>query len=71
MMSLEELEAYFNGIDLPEKVKLVQGVLIEDVPLFIASHISFVKGNPDLRSAEVFLQRLQRLQEVIEEKSNK
>jgi hypothetical protein len=65
-MSLEELEAYFNGIELPEKVELVQGVVIEDVPLFLQSHFSYVRNNGTLKSADAFLQRLIQLQVILE-----
>lgn len=68
-MSVEELEAYFNGITLPEKVELVQGVVIVDVPLFLQSHFSYIKNNSTFKSADVFLQRLNQLH-VILEKSN-
>jgi hypothetical protein len=66
-MSVEELEAYFTGIELPEKVELVQGVVIEDIPLFLDSHFSYLKKNGDLKSADVFLMRLRQLQAKIEE----
>lgn len=65
-MSVEELEAYFAGIELPEKVELEQGVVIEDIPLFLQSHFSYLKNNGTLKSADVFLVRLQKLHEKIE-----
>jgi hypothetical protein len=65
-MSLEELEIYFNGIALPEKVELVQGVVIEDVPLFLQSHFSYVRNNRALKSADAFLQRLNQLHAILE-----
>ncbi len=66
-MSIEELEAYFAGIELPEKMELVQGVVIEDIPLFLQSHFSYVRNNPDLKSADVFLMRLHQLHDKLEE----
>jgi hypothetical protein len=66
-MSLEELEAYFNGITLPEKVELVQGVVIEDIPLFLESHFSYIRNNSTLKSTEIFLVRLRQLHAKIEE----
>lgn len=66
-MSSEELEAYFAGIELPEKVELVQGVVIEDIPLFLESHFSYLKRNGTLKSADVFLMRLNQLHDKIEE----
>lgn len=66
MMSIEELEAYFAGIELPERIELEQGVVIEDIPLFLESHFSYVKNNGDLKSAEVFVIRLNQLQAKLE-----
>jgi len=65
-MSVEELEAYFAGIELPERVELEQGVVIEDIPLFLESHFSYLKKNGDLKSADVFLVRLHQLHAKIE-----
>jgi len=67
-MSVEELEAYFEGIALPEQVELVTGVIIMDVPLFLESHFSYIKDNPGLKSTDVFLQRLNDLHTVMEKK---
>jgi len=67
-MSLEELEAYFQGIELPDQVELVTGVVIMDVPLFLQSHFSYIKANPGLKSADVFLQRLNDLHTILEKK---
>jgi len=65
-MSIEELEAYFTGIELPQKIELIQGVMIEDLPLFLDSHLSYVKKNESLKSAEVFIQRLHQLHAKME-----
>lgn len=67
-MSVEELEAYFEGIALPDQVELVTGVVIMDVPLFLQSHFSYIKNNPGLRSTDVFLQRLNDLHLILEKK---
>jgi len=67
-MSVEELEAYYEGIELPETVELVTGVVILDVPLFLQSHFSYIKNNPGLRSTDVFLQRLNQLHDILESK---
>lgn len=69
-MSIEELEAYFAGIELPERIELEQGVVIEDIPLFLESHFSYVKNNGDLKSAEVFVIRLNQLQAKLEATQN-
>lgn len=69
-MSIEELEAYFTGIELPEKIELEQGVVIEDLPLFLDSHFNYLKNNSDLKSAEVFLIRLNKLHDRLEGAQN-
>jgi len=65
-MSIEELEAYFNGIELPARIELEKGVAIEDIPLFLESHFNYIKANSELRSAEVFINRLHQLQAKLE-----
>lgn len=65
-MSAEEFEAWFEGIDLPEKAELEKGVMVEDVPLFLASHLSYLKKNEGLKSAEVFVRRLEQLKAKLE-----
>jgi len=67
-MSLEELQAYFEGIDLPGQVELVTGVVIMDLPLFLESHFNYIKANPGLKSTDVFLQRLNDLHAILEKK---
>ena len=67
-MSVEELEAYFQGIELPEQVELVTGVVIMDIPLFLQSHFSYIKSNPGLKSIDVFLHRLNQLHDILENK---
>ncbi|MBB6501649.1 DUF6965 family protein [Pedobacter cryoconitis] len=65
-MTIEELEAYFTGITLPEQIELEKGVVIMDIPLFLESHLSYVKKNGHLKSADVFIYRLNLLQERLE-----
>lgn len=60
-MTAEELEAYFTGIALPSNVQIDTGVIIEDVPLFIESHINYIKANEGRRGTEVYYDRLNRL----------
>jgi len=67
-MSVEELEAYFEGIELPDQVELVTGVVIMDVPLFLESHFSYIKNNVGLKSTDVFLSRLNELHVILESK---
>jgi len=65
-MSIEELEAYFTEITLPEQIELERGVMIKDLPLFLESHLSYVKLKGDLKSAEVFIHRLHLLKDQLE-----
>lgn len=67
-MSVEELEAYYQGVELPETVELVPGVVIMDLPLFLESHFSYIKNNQGLKSTDVFLQRLNDLHAILEKK---
>jgi len=66
-MTIEELEAYFTGITLPKQIELEKGVVVMDIPLFLESHLSYVKKNSHLKSADVFVRRLHQLQERLEE----
>lgn len=65
-MTIEELEAYFEGIDLPERVVLNQATTIVDVKKFIKSHIITVKAHGHIRAYESFLDRLIQLKDIIE-----
>lgn len=67
-MSVEELSAYFEGIELPQQVELETGVVIMDVPLFLESHFSYINDNPQLKSINPFLYRLNQLQQILEVK---
>jgi len=67
-MTVEELEAAFIGIDLPEEAQLYPGVIIRDVPKFIASHIATIKNASNARMSDAFVDRLVRLLEIIEQR---
>jgi predicted Zn-dependent protease with MMP-like domain len=60
-MTAEELAGYFTGIALPDKVQIDSGVVIEDVPLFIESHLNYIKANEGKKGTEVYYDRLNRL----------
>jgi hypothetical protein len=60
-MTAEELAGYFTGIALPAKVQIDSGVVIEDVPLFIESHLNYIKANEGKKGTEVYYDRLNRL----------
>lgn len=65
-MTAEELEGYFTGITLPTNVQVDTGVVIEDVPLFIESHINYIKANEGKKGTEVYYERLNKLIAYIE-----
>lgn len=69
-MSIEELEAYFAGIELPASIDLGKGVMIRDLPLFLHSHLTYIKNSGSLKSAEVFVDRLHQLHAKLESKEN-
>jgi len=60
-MTPEELEGYFTGITLPDQVDIDTGVTIVDVPLFIASHLNYIRANEGKKGTEVYYDRLNRL----------
>ncbi len=66
-MTIDELEAAFVGINLPEEAELYPGVIIRDIPKFIASHIVTIKNASNARMSDVFVDRLVRLLDIIEE----
>lgn len=68
-MTAEELEGYFTGIELPTQVDIDTGVRIVDVPLFIESHLNYIKVNEGKKGTEVYYDRLNRLVAFME--SNK
>ena len=68
-MTVEELEAAFEGIDLPEEAELYTGVIVRDVPKFIASHITTIKNASNARMSDVFVDRLVRLLEIINQQN--
>ena len=67
-MTVEELEAAFIGITLPEEAELYPGVVVKDVPKFVESHITTIKNASNARMSDAFVDRLVRLLEIIEER---
>ena len=65
-MTVEELEGYFTGITLPSEVEIDSGVTIVDVPLFIESHLNYIKVNEGKKGTEVYYDRLNRLVSYME-----
>jgi len=69
-MTVEEIEGYFTGVELPQSAVLDTGVIIEDIPLFLKSHFSFIKENLGKRSTEVYFDRLHKLIAVMDAQTN-
>jgi hypothetical protein len=65
-MTVEEIKAYFQGIDLPSSIQIDSGVVIEDLPLFLQSHIHYLEVNAGKKPAEVYLERIQKLIKSLE-----
>ena len=65
-MTVEELEGYFTGIELPERITLESGVVVEDVPLFLESHFDYIRSNEGSKSINVYVLRLQNAIKAIE-----
>jgi hypothetical protein len=69
-MTIEELEAYFEGIDLPESVYLNEATKIVDVKKFIHSHLITVKAHGHIRAYASFMDRLIQLKDILEGQRN-
>ena len=65
-MTIEELEAYFTGIDLPETMTLYPGVEITNVRICIDSHLEVLKEKGELKIYAGFKERLLLIKERIE-----
>ena len=65
-MTIEELEAYFAGIDLPETMTLYYGVEITNVRICIDSHLEVLKEKGELKIYAGFKERLLLIKERIE-----
>ncbi|MCD0489867.1 hypothetical protein LPB86_16615 [Pedobacter sp. MC2016-14] len=65
-MTIEELEDYFTGIDLPETMDLYPGVKISDVRGCIASHLDVLKLKGELKIYAGFKHRLLLIKEILE-----
>lgn len=65
-MTIEELEAYFEGIDLPESVYLNKATKIIDLKQFIRSHLITVKAHGHIKAYSSFMERLIELKNILE-----
>lgn len=64
-MTVEEYEAAFHGIDMPEALQLAPGVTVKDVPGFIAASIHILKTSTSERVMDPVKWRLDRALELI------
>jgi hypothetical protein len=65
-MTIEELHAYFTGIDLPETMTLYPGVNILNVKHCVNSHLEVLKAKGELNTYSGFLDRLIQIKNVLE-----
>lgn len=65
-MTIEELEAYFSGIDLPQSLELSPGTRVNDVAHCIQTHLVVLKIHGNVRPFEGFYDRLIKIKEIIE-----
>lgn len=65
-MTIEELEAHFSGIDLPESLELYPGTMVNDVAHCIQTHLTVLKIHGNVRPFECFYDRLIKIKELIE-----
>lgn len=63
-MTIDELEAYFKGLQLPQSVELNKGVKITDVKKFVASHIAVLKSYGLKPISKPFYDRLMQLKNM-------
>jgi hypothetical protein len=66
-MTIEELHAYFTGIDLPETMTLYPGVTILNVQSCVKSHLEVLKAKGELNTYSGFFDRLLRIKGILEE----
>jgi hypothetical protein len=67
-MTVEEIKAYFQGLELPESIQIDTGVVIQDLPLFLQSHIEYLEVNAGKKPSEVYLDRILKLIKALEER---
>lgn len=68
---IEELEKFFKKIKIPNtSVQLNPYSFISDIPKFIKSHLSIVKGNNGNLTFSPYLSRLQELKDIVSEETH-
>lgn len=64
-MAIDELNAFFNSIILPETITLSEGVKIINVPDFIQGHLQALSSKSEEEIAAVFYERLMLIKNVL------
>ncbi len=62
---INDLEKHFKSIELPNRVRLNRWTMIEDVKLFISSHLQTLKARNGASAFNSHLSRLNELKEVL------
>lgn len=65
---IADLETFFATATLPPTIKLNEWSTIIDLPKFVESHMAIVKANPGKKWFLPYLERLQRLRELLMKK---
>lgn len=66
-MTVSDLEDYFSGINLPQKLELYPGTILNDVPHCVATHLNVLKIYGNVRPYECFYDRLMKIKEMVEQ----
>ena len=69
-MTIEELDDYFTGIDLPETMQLYPGVHVSNVRVCVDAHFDVLREKGDLKIYAGFKERLLRIKEILESGQN-
>jgi len=65
-MTLQELEEFYKGRELPATAQLYKAIKIIDVPKFVDSHFTVLKANSHSKAFQPFYDRLILLKEILE-----
>lgn len=66
-MTVQELEDYFSGIDLPQTLDLYPGTKLNDVKQCVETHLHVLKVYGHVRPYECFYDRLIKIKEMVEQ----
>lgn len=64
-MAIDELNAFFSSVILPETLTLSEGVKIINVPDFIQGHLQALSSIAEEEVAAVFYERLMLIKRVL------